>query len=107
MYTNIGRKIMILAKCLCWIGIALTILFCLFIPLNGTSNISVNGVGIAYTPTSHSSSASVLGVVVVLVVGCLGSWFSSMVLYGFGKLIDDNAAMRKLMEASARRDSAE
>ena len=107
MYSNIGRKIMILAKCLCWIGIAVTILCCLFVPLNGTSNISINGVGIAYTPTSHSSSASVLGVVVVLVVGCLSSWLGSLVLYGFGKLIDDNTAMRKLMEASAKRDSAE
>lgn len=76
MYENIGRKIKGLAIGLFVLGAAASILMGIYIMFfdagNGNSNLAVNMI------------ISIL----VMVIGCLVSWVSSWVLYGFGELID-------------------
>ena len=64
MFNNIGGKIKTLSAVITWIGIVLSF-------VGGFALISSN----------------VLIAVLVIILGCLFSWISSFVLYGFGHLI--------------------
>lgn len=64
MFRNIGNKIRIFATVLTWIGIVISSL-----------------VGII-----TMVDFPLIGLLIV-VLGCFGSWLSSFVLYGFGELI--------------------
>ena len=64
MFDNIGGKIKTVAKVFCWIGIIASIMLGVMLPF----------------------TAEV--VFAIIIVGCLGSWVGSFVLYGFGELIE-------------------
>ncbi len=66
MFDNIGKKIKIFAQAIAWIGIALSVVF-----------------GLA-----SGAGSSGLGFLLITPIGCLLSWLLSLVLYGFGELID-------------------
>ncbi len=66
MFHNIGRKIKGFAQFLTWTGILFSVLAGLVL-LGSTSGLSL----LLYTP-----------------IGCLLSWLGSMILYGFGELIE-------------------
>lgn len=87
MFTNIGKKIMGLAKFVCWLGIILSVLLGILIIVTGQSSFTVNGV--------TTSAPSVLVGVLVIVIGVIASWISSWMTYGFGRLIDNTEALRK------------
>ena len=70
MFDNIGGKIKVLAKCICWLGIIGSIICA--IALFSTNSY--------YNPTIG------LGIG-VLIGGCLGSWVGSFFTYGFGELV--------------------
>ena len=76
MFTNIGKKIQVLAKVICWIGISLSVLFgIIMITAPDTLN-------------SSSKDGTMTGVgLVTIIIGSLGSWIGSFALYGFGELI--------------------
>ena len=80
MFTNIGGKIKLLAKILCWIGIISSIITALvmFI-LDGAFNMDGVYVGIGFA---------------VLVVGCLGAWVSSWLAYSWGETVENVQAIR-------------
>ena len=71
MFDNIGGKIKGLAKVLCLVGIA----------------VSVIGAIALWCANSYYQSTIVPGFI-VLIVGSVGSWLSSLFTYGFGELID-------------------
>lgn len=71
MFDNIGRKIKGLAKVLCLVGIA----------------VSAIGAIALWCANSYYQSTIVPGFI-VLIVGSVGSWLSSLFTYGFGELID-------------------
>ena len=88
MFKNIGKKIKVLAKVLCWIGIVCSIIIGLLVILLGASG----GVEVSEVPgvdVSVSGVGSIVAGVVIIVLGCLISWIGSFTTYGFGELIDN------------------
>lgn len=74
MYSNIGEKIKVLAKIICIIGIVISV---------------ISGLGIIIVSSiSYNPGLSVLGGLLVIVLGTLFSWLSTFFIYGFGELID-------------------
>lgn len=65
MFNNIGDKIKTLAQVVCWIGVALSVLYGVYIISEGS------GVGL-----------------LVMIFGSLLSWVGSFFTYGFGELIE-------------------
>ena len=76
MFSNIGGKIKKLAKVICWIGIAFSL-------IGGIASIS------------QTTDQSVLIGIITIVVGSLVSWISSFFTYGFGQLIENTDEIRK------------
>ncbi len=77
MFENVGRKIKMLAKIMCGIGIGLSVIFA----IRMFTYDARYSVGVRYL---------ILGVV-YLVIGPLVSWISSLFMYGFGELIETNS----------------
>lgn len=90
MFDDVGNKIKGVASVLCWIGIICSILLGLILISGGASLNSgyySNGAG----------TALIIEGLIVMVVGCLFSWIGSLMVYGFGELIDNsNASHQKL-----------
>ncbi|MBR6806863.1 MAG: SHOCT domain-containing protein [Clostridia bacterium] len=83
MYNNIGGKIKGLAVFLAWVGIILSILSGIGI-LSTTSKVGY------YSDSDLISGAGSLVGLITIVVGCLLSWVGSLVLYGFGQLVENS-----------------
>lgn len=79
MFTNIGGKIQVLGKVLCWIGIAVCI-------LSGILFIAGGSAVSEYYNASNVSS--VVTGILVMVIGSLVSWVSSFMMIGFGKIVE-------------------
>lgn len=79
MFEEVGKKIKGVAKVFCWIGIITSFL----IPLNIVLNM---------LNESHGSKGekviSLIICMAVLIIGPILAWLSSLVLYGFGELVD-------------------
>lgn len=88
MFNNIGGKIKALAKMLCWIGIAASII----------GAIALWSLHNQYNYMTHTYNDTLGTGFVVLLVGCIGSWIGSFFMYGFGELIDETTANRRLNE---------
>lgn len=80
MWNNIGHKIKVLAKVICWIGIILSVLI-------GILAIGTGGALRAYG-YSYNTGSNILTGILIIVLGALGSWLGSLTLYGFGELIE-------------------
>ncbi len=91
MFNNIGGKIKILAKIICWFGIALSLIFGILMIAAG------NNTTMTYNGQNVQTSGLVAGIVTI-VIGCLGSWIGSFFAYGFGELIENTEAIRKNTE---------
>lgn len=90
MFDNIGSKIKGLAKVLCWVGIIASIICGIMM-----------FVAAAEASWQYESTYITLGIVII-VVGPLGSWVGSFVLYGFGELINHaNSIDHKLAAQNA------
>ncbi len=85
MFSNIGGKIKMLAKILCWLGIILSVVFGILFITSG-SPMYING-----EYTSYNGVA--LGIVTII-FGCLASWVGSFFAYGFGQLIENTDYIR-------------
>ncbi len=73
MFNNVGKKIKLLAKAICWIGIIVSIIAAIVMFI-----VSDGGWYVGF----------VFAGVIILVVGPLLSWIGSFFMYGFGELID-------------------
>lgn len=83
MYNNIGGKIKVLAKVIAYIGIGISIIYGLILM-----------VSISWL---RSGMGSIPGLLVIL-LGSLGSWIGSFILYGFGELIENTARIADAQE---------
>ncbi len=95
MFNNVGSKIKTLAKVLCWVGIILSVVSGIIIMVAG-NNIPFNynyGYN-SYRNSGFSGSTFVIGLIVI-VVGSLCSWLSSLFTYGFGQLIENTDNIRE------------
>lgn len=95
MFNNIGHKIQVLAKVLCWIGIICWVITGLAL-MAGGSSVTYRLTGSYVTA---SSAAGVLVSIVTIIVGVLLSWIGSFLLYGFGQLVEDTHAIRANTES--------
>ena len=93
MFSNIGGKIKMLAKILCWIGIVLSVIAGALIILTNSEAVKLY----------EEVVPPLAGGIFVIVVGVLGSWIGSFVLYGFGELVDNSSKQKKLLEKIANR----
>lgn len=91
MFDNIGGKIQVLAKIICWIGIIACIIVGIIIIVNATQY--------RYTRTDE-----VFIGIVVIIGGSIFSWIGSFVLYGFGELVENSSLIR--YELSKRNSSS-
>lgn len=71
MFNNIGGKIKGVAQFITLIGIIVSVIIFLIIVSSG------------------NDQSFILGFV-ILIVGCIGSWLSSLLLYGFGQLVENS-----------------
>lgn len=77
MYSNIGKKIKVLAKVLAWIGIAASV---------------ISGLGMMIASSRAGDAMAFIGFL-TMILGSLLSWVSSFVLYGFGELVENSAVI--------------
>ena len=88
MYTNIGQKIMKLAKVIAILGIIGSAIAAIGIWVGSAQFL---GMSSYYGRSSGVSTSYIFAGILVLVVGSLGSWIGSFLLYGFGQLVQDTA----------------
>ncbi len=81
MYTNIGGKIKAVAKVAAWLGIIASVV----------SGITMMSAGNLYSYGIDFGGLGVIGGILVIVVGSVIAWLSSLALYGFGELIERTA----------------
>ncbi len=91
MFDHIGGKIKTLAKILCWVGIVFSVLIGIIMIAQG------NNAQVSYNGQSVQTSGVVAGIIII-VLGCLGSWVGSFFAYGFGQLIENTDAIRSNTE---------
>lgn len=80
MFDNVGGKIKGVAQLVTWLGIIASVIG--FMVLVGNEDTT----GLAFA---------------VLIVGCIGSWLSSLTLYGFGQLIENSDSLVKINSINA------
>ena len=90
MFKNIGGKIKGLAKVICIVGIAISVVAGFGMICSGYNGAMV-GMGFA-----------------VMIVGSLVSWIGSFFVYGFGELIENTTVIAELAaKADAEKNKAE
>lgn len=77
MFNNIGRKIKVLAKISCWLGMLGSVVVAIAL-FAASSN--------AYR--SEEQTTMIIAGIIVLIGGNLASWIGSFKLYGYGELIE-------------------
>ena len=87
MFKNAGRKIKGIAKTVFWL-----IVICVII-----GALSLLGLG-AYVEEGEYMAGFVLGAVFMLVFGILYAWLGTIMLYGYGELIDSNQRIANSVE---------
>lgn len=80
MFDNIGGKIKTLAKVICWIGIALSI---------------VLGLILLIAISTYSLALGIAFAIPVALLGAVLSWITSFNLYGYGELIELTAKIEQ------------
>ena len=78
MYKNVGRTIKILAKVLFGVGIGISVLIWMVCLFKGASE-----------HNDLSDAFMVVGIA-TLILGSLASWVNSILLYGFGSLVENS-----------------
>ena len=82
MYNKIGKKIKGVASAICWIQIVIY---------------AITGIILMISSVIQSSVNLMLSGFLVIVIGCLMAWLSSICLYGFGELIDKVCNIEKAL----------
>ena len=90
MFRNIGKKIKVLAKVLCWIGIVFSAIMGILIMVIGPTALET-----AVPNGSAFGGLAIVSGLLVIIFGALFSWIGSFVLYGYGQLIDNSERIGK------------
>lgn len=77
MFTNLGGKLMMMAKILCWLGIVASVI-----------------AGIVMLATSRGNAGMIVGGILVIVIGSLVSWIGSWAMYGLGEVVKEAEQLR-------------
>lgn len=94
MFKNIGGKIKKLAKVICYVGIAISVIAGIFM--------------IGFGSSSYNGDTMIVMGCVVMIVGSLVSWIDSFFAYGFGELIENTTVIAELAaKADAEKNKAD
>ena len=94
MFKNIGGKIKGLAKVICYVGIAISVI--------------AGIVMIGFGSSSYNGDTMIVMGFAVMIVGSLVSWIGSFFAYGFGELIENITVIAELAaKADAEKNKAE
>ena len=94
MFKNIGGKIKGLAKVICYVGIAISVIAGIFM--------------IGFGSSSYNGDTMIVMGCVIMIVGSLVSWIGSFFAYGFGELIENTTVIAELAaKADAEKNKAE
>ena len=94
MFKNIGGKIKGLAKVICYVGIAISVIAGIFM--------------IGFGSSSYNGDTMIVMGLAVMIVGSLVSWIDSFFAYGFGELIENTTVIAELAaKADAEKNKAE
>lgn len=97
MFDDIGKKIKGVASGFCWLGILASLAIGMIWLL--VSSETMRG-------DEEAQVVGVLGGLGIMVGGSISSWLSSIVLYGFGELVDNSATLVTLMQNRKKRKEA-
>lgn len=93
MFAHPGKKLMTAAKIIFWLGAAASALYSAFVVL-------VNVAGVAWfessgvsVPASVSTASAIASAALTLVFGLFAAWVTALILYGFGKLIENSESV--------------
>ncbi len=92
MFNNIGSKIKALAKVVTWVGIIGSVIAGIGMMTASRTMIGAYGIDVR--------GGSVIGGILVMVVGSVAAWVSSFILYGFGDLVEN---AKRIADAQERR----
>ena len=92
MYTNVGAKVKALAKVICLLGIIGSVIMGITMIAGGS------GMSVYY----GNGNMMVIPGLLMIVLGSVLSWASSLALYAFGEMTDNVAAIKKRMEQSEK-----
>ena len=96
MFSDIGEKIKGMAKFFCWLGIIGCIIGGIIMISQGSE---MNRYAYHYgTP----GQGLITGGILMIIVGPLLSWLSSLTLYGFGELISRAVSIDEKLDADAK-----
>ena len=70
MFNNVGRKVQVLAKVMCWLGIIASVIY---------------GIVLIAAGSRANSGAGLLTGILTMAVGSLASWLSSLATYAIGE----------------------
>ena len=81
MFNNVGKKVQLLAKIMCWVGIVMSVIggIALIVAGNQASVYVDNYFG------RQTMSGGVLPGILVMILGSLGSWLGSLATYAIGE----------------------
>lgn len=97
MFNNVGAKIKLFSKILCYVLIAIILIGSIIIAITSEGLVYENGV---FTPKKYLHSwrvGSFISPVMVVVYGMalsIGVYFSSLLTYGFGQLIENSTTKK-------------
>ena len=87
MFDNIGSKIKTLARIVCWLGIIISVISGLAIMVSNEETVFVG--------------------TLIILLGSIGSWIGSFVLYGFGQLIENSDTLVEISKHSISKSPKE
>ena len=107
MFNNIGRKIKMLAKVLCWFGIIASVISGIVMVFTGVAVNSTVVRGYGATADELSGTAAVIGGIVMMIVGSLVSWIGSFCMYGFGQLVENSDIRTRVALQQSKKELSE
>lgn len=91
MFNNVGGSLKGIATIVCWLGI---ICSCIAGIMGIMSGVEINN----NYYSDGSGTTLIVGGLVIMVVGSILSWVSSLAVYGFGELVENSSIIRKQLQ---------
>ena len=91
MFDNVGSNIKDGARIICWIGI---ISACI---IGGMS--IYNGITLQNDASGSASAVLVAQGIVILIAGSAASWVGSLLVYGFGELVENSDIIKRNLQS--------
>ncbi len=89
MFENPGRKIKGVAKFVCWVGIAASVIIGVIMVIGGVNLAGMRG-------SNGSGEMLLVSGVVVALIGSFASWVGALIVYGIGTMVENSCVRTEL-----------